>query len=107
MRSARSSPATSGNPPRSQYSSNALRTSRRRRVAKGPSASRPLKSRNSRKEKGKISHDSARPRIWVAISRDSIRADEPVMYTSHFSVRIRRSTNGSQPGTTWISSKKQ
>ena len=67
----------------------------------------PLKSRNSRNEKGKISHDSARPRIWVAISRDSIRADEPVMYTSHFSVRIRRSTNGSQPGTTWISSKKQ
>ena len=107
MRSARSSPATSGKPPRSQYRSNALRTSSRRRVDSGPPASRPSKSRNSRKEKGKISHDSARPRSSVAISRDSIAADEPVMYTSHCSVRIRRSTNASHPGTTWISSKKQ
>ena len=36
-----------------------------------------------------------------------MRADDPVMYTSHRSVRMRRSTNGSQPGTAWISSKKQ
>ena len=33
----------------------------------------------------------------VAISLESILADEPVRWTSHFSVRIMRSTKGFQP----------
>lgn len=43
----------------------------------------------------------------MATSRDSNGAEDPVMATPPFSVRISRSTNGSQPGTTWISAKKK
>ena len=67
----------------------------------------PLKSKNSVNEKGNNSHESDRPRICVATSRDNSRADDPVRYTSHRSVRSNRSTNGSQSFTIWISSKKQ
>ncbi len=38
-----------------------------------------VESRYSGNEKGKISQERARPRICVAISFESIRADEPVI----------------------------
>ena len=82
-------------------------TSSRRFVDSASNVVMPLKCRYSRNENGNSSHDSARPRICVAISRESICAEDPVMKTSHFSVRISRSTKYSHPGTTWISSKKQ
>ena len=71
-------PATSGNAPRSQYSSNPFRINSRRLVESAPSLPIPRKSRNSRNENGNSSQDSARPRICVAISRDSSWADDPV-----------------------------
>ena len=67
MRSARSSPATSGNPPRSQYSSNALRTSSRRRVDKGPSASMPLEVEELTEREGE---DLPRQRPAAHLGRD-------------------------------------
>lgn len=76
-------------------------------AAGGLGGRRPAWRRASRRLKGVTTASSARPRMLVATSRESSLADEPDKNSSTFSLSSRRRAKPSQPGTTWISSRKK